>query len=328
MNGHLWKYASIQAVCIIVVLLTGCGRERDEKLVIGIANSTSKLNRIYEGFKAGLRELGYREGKHVEYVYDGPLGPDNQEKLDSDLRRIVDMSPDLIFTIGTGPTQWAQQARGKRPIPIVFAAVDAPVKVDIIDNRRRPGRNTTGISYFALNEPPRLQWLAKLVPEARRLYLPCNSESKETAASLESVVETAGKFNLELVMNEVRALEDVKKALREIPESVDAVYLLPDAMIVAPMREWVDVTIRRKLPLSVANEEAVEMGALMSYGFNFFEAGRNAARLADHIIRGTPAGDLPVATPDFFLTLNLETAEAIGLDITETVLRQAGRVIR
>jgi putative ABC transport system substrate-binding protein len=66
----------------------------------------------------------------------------------------------------------------------------------------------------------------------------------------------------------------------------------------------------------------------MSYGSDLNAAGNQAARLADQILRGSSPDDLPVETPEFFLTLNLNTAEAIGLEIPDEVLRQADTIIR
>ena len=66
----------------------------------------------------------------------------------------------------------------------------------------------------------------------------------------------------------------------------------------------------------------------MSYGPNFFQIGKQVARLADKALQGTPPADLPVETADFFLSINLQTAEAIGLDIPNEVLKQADAIIR
>jgi putative ABC transport system substrate-binding protein len=56
--------------------------------------------------------------------------------------------------------------------------------------------------------------------------------------------------------------------------------------------------------------------------------GKQAAGLADQILKGTKPGDLPVETAEYFLIINLQTAQAIGLDVSDEILRQADTVIR
>ena len=66
----------------------------------------------------------------------------------------------------------------------------------------------------------------------------------------------------------------------------------------------------------------------MSYGASFPEMFRQGAFLTDKILHGTKPADLPVQTPQkFALAINLKTAKAIGLKISEEVLLRADEVI-
>jgi ABC-type uncharacterized transport system substrate-binding protein len=53
-----------------------------------------------------------------------------------------------------------------------------------------------------------------------------------------------------------------------------------------------------------------------------------AARMAVIILQGTSPGDLPVETTESFLSLNLAAAEAIDLEIPESLLRRADFLVR
>ena len=78
-----------------------------------------------------------------------------------------------------------------------------------------------------------------------------------------------------------------------------------------------------------SEESWVTKGGLAGYGPNYYQMGRQAARLADKILKGTKPKDLPVEKAGKFdLVINLRTANAIGISIPPEVLKKADRVIR
>jgi putative ABC transport system substrate-binding protein len=75
-------------------------------------------------------------------------------------------------------------------------------------------------------------------------------------------------------------------------------------------------------------QEYVDVGGLMSYGANFPDLFRRAAGYVDKILRGAKPSDLPVEQPiKFDLIVNLTTAKALGLTISESFLLRADGVI-
>jgi putative ABC transport system substrate-binding protein len=73
----------------------------------------------------------------------------------------------------------------------------------------------------------------------------------------------------------------------------------------------------------------VEQGGLASYGPDFYETGRQAARLVDKILKGAHPGEIPVeVNPKIEFLINLKTAHVLGLAIAPEVLYQATRLIR
>ena len=66
----------------------------------------------------------------------------------------------------------------------------------------------------------------------------------------------------------------------------------------------------------------------MSYTFDLETLTIQAIRLVDKILSGTPAGSLPIERPEYFLTVNLKTAQAIGVEIPDDVLEAAHTIIR
>jgi len=83
-----------------------------------------------------------------------------------------------------------------------------------------------------------------------------------------------------------------------------------------------------KQPLSVIDTSMVERGALMSYGADIRQLGMQAAKLVAKIMKGAKPSEIPIQTPEkLFLTINLTTAKAIGLDISRRILERDERVV-
>jgi putative ABC transport system substrate-binding protein len=101
-----------------------------------------------------------------------------------------------------------------------------------------------------------------------------------------------------------------------------------DSLVAARVDDFAAAAIARQLPLCTPTDGQVARGALMSYSFGLIPLGRQAAHLAEQIFKGASPTTLPVETAEFFLSINLKTAEAIGLFIPDDIVRIADTVIR
>lgn len=316
----------LASIIVIVLLLSGCSEAAQPRtFTIGAVNLTPALDPAWEGFKAGMTELGYIEGENVTYLYDGPAG--SIDKLEPIAQSLVEAHVDLIVSLSTPATQAAQKVTADTNMPVVFLPLTDPVGAGIVTSLRNPGGNLTGVTIGAA-DTRRLQWLPQVVPTVKQIYIPYNPDDRSPTLALATVQEAATALDVEIVTRETRNDDEVTAAIEAIPGDADAIYILSDSLVVAHMNDWIAAALERGLPLSTPSEEHVESGALMSFNVKLSDTGIQAARLAHQILQGTQPADLPVETPDFILSLNLQTAEVIGLDIPDTILRQAGRVIR
>lgn len=324
---HLKKCVLLVSVFVLAALiggsLTGCGAKPTPKtFVIGVANPSAIMEPVFEGFKAGMAELGYTEGQNVTYVYAGPVKPD---ELDGVVQGLVDQKVDIILALTTPAAQAAQRAT--TDIPVIFVPVTDPVAANLVANLQEPGSNLTGITTGG-SDAMRLQWLLRIVPDVKRVYLPYNPTDKSPVGALVQIQAAADRLGVEIVKREASNADEVKAAIADIPADVDAIFIGPDSLVGAQYKDWVAAAMERKLPLTGSSLAHVEAGMLFSYSYDTTAAGKQASHLADQIFKGAKVTDLPVETSEFFVSINLKTAEAIGLNISDEILSQAKKTFR
>jgi putative ABC transport system substrate-binding protein len=314
-------------IVVLSLPLTACGRTQpQETYTIGVVNPSLLQETTVEGFKEGMAELGYIEGENVTYLYEGAT--DSIDGLDLVAQGLVEADVDLILSITTPATQAVQRATAGTDIPVVFVPVTDPVGAGLMDSLRHPGGNITGVTGGA-QEGRQLEWLIRVVPTIEQVYVPYNPEDRSAVLALETVREAAKILGVEIIAREASTPEQATAAFENIPEDADAIFFLPDSLINARIDDWIEMAIELGLPTSAPNLAAVEGGHLTTYGIDLAAAARQeAARLADQILQGIPPADLPVETAEFYSAINLKTAEAIGVDISDEVLLQADIIIR
>jgi putative tryptophan/tyrosine transport system substrate-binding protein len=289
-------------------------------MTVGVINRVPGLNPVVDGFKAKMTELGYTEGKNITYIDEGAIT--DTAKVAPYAQKLAGSKVDLILAVTRAAANAAQQATSD--IPIVFAPVINPVDSGLVDNLIKPGRNATGVTN-AGGDPPRLQRFLEIDPQIKRIFVPYNPDDVSPATAFKSINEVAQSLKVELVPYAVRQVEANTGAMADIPDDVDAVFLLPDDMVIIRIKDWVEIAKQKKLPISVPQ---VFPSALMSFCFDSFTMGQQAGRLADKILKGAKPGDMPVENAELFLTIDLTTAQAINLKIPDTVLEQAHTLIR
>jgi putative ABC transport system substrate-binding protein len=277
------------------------------------------------GLKAGLRELGYREGQDVRFLYPGPA--QTLDALDDMAEAQVRAGADLLFTASTPATLAAQGATLDGLIPVVFAPVNDPVTAGLVQCLREPGRRMTGIALSRC-EPLRLHWLTRLVPGARRVLIPYNPDDRSALTSLAEVRQAAQRLGLVLEPVRLPSGQDAQRALAGALERADALFMPRDSSVEARIGTLVRLSLAAGLPLAAPSMAQVRAGALFGYGHEHFAFGRQAARLVDRIRRGVPPCGIPVETAKARLGINLATARAIGVEVSDHVLRQADLIVR
>jgi putative ABC transport system substrate-binding protein len=320
------RRSQLSIAALVALTIVGCSVETTESSVsIGLVTNNVNGLRNIDGFKAGMSELGYEEGRNVEYVFaNEPLSGD---RLDDALGAMVASDVDLIFTAGTPTGVAAHRITRDAGIPVVFGVIADPIKAGVMADLAAPGGNMTGVK-LGEDQSRRLQWLTEIDPTVRRVLVPFNPGDTAPSSAVAQVEALAPGLGLELVLAPAPNDQAVTDLLADFPSDVDAMFLVPDSVVNARLAELLDVASAAGLPTSGPSIAQVDGGALMSYGFVHHEAGSQAASIAVQVLNGTDPGSIPVQNTESFLAINLVAASDIGLEISDDVLRQADIIVR
>ena len=276
-------------------------------------------------FLAGLRELGWIEGKTIAIEYSSAKS--NPELLEELAEEMVRMKVDTI--VAAGPDTLIRSAKeATNTGPIVMAASGDPLGARFVASLARPGGNVTGISTMVAElGSKRLELLKEVVPRVARVAVIWSPASQR---ELEMIRAAADKVGLTLKLMEVRNAYDLARTFAVLEkERPDALTMLFDGLTSGYRGLVGDFAKKHKLPTVSGAKEFAEAGGLMSYAPDIADSFRRAASCVDKILRGAKPGDLPVEQPTKFeLVINLKTAKVIGLTIPQSVLLRADQVIQ
>ena len=287
---------------------------------------TSIAARI-EGFRQGLRELGYVEGKNI--VIEMRSSEGKAERRSEIVAELVRLKVDVIVSGGPSVTRPLKEATST--IPIVMAQDSDPVGNGFVASLARPGGNVTGLSSLASEMTGKqLEFTKEIIPKLSRVAIIGNSANPGDSLALREAVLAAGAYQIYINYLDVQEAKDIEPVIRAAAKArADAVLVLGNPIFNLQRQQVVELLNKMRLPASFRQPEYVEVGGLMYYGTNYPELFRRAATYVDKILKGAKPTDLPVEQPrKFEFIINLKAAKQIGLTIPPNVLARADRVIR
>jgi len=293
-----------------------------------VGNSTPALeSALVEGFRQGLRERGYVEGKTVVIQYRWAEG--KIDALPTLIAELIALKVDVLVTAGTPAALAAKKATST--VPIVMAAVGDAVDSGIVPSLARPGGNITGLStLYTQLEGRRIQILHELVPRMKRIALLTNPANPFTVLILKSARAATDTLKLTAQVYEVSAAGEFERVFAAIAKArPDAMAVLADRpFLVSNRTQIVQFAAKNRLPAIYPFSEFMDDGGLVFYGPNFPDMFRRSATYVDKILKGAKPADLPLEQPTKFeLIINAKTAKVLGLTIPQSLLISADKVI-
>ena len=284
---------------------------------------------LLNGFRQGLRDLGYVEGENVLIEYR--FTDDRVELLPEFAADLVGRNVDVIVTTGADASAIARDATSTIPIVGAILGPD-PVASGLIASFARPAGNVTGMAASSVPTEiaaKRLQILRELIPSMTRTAVLLNPAPTKVR-DLQAVEAVAPSLGVQIVAVEARRESDLDTAFQAIAASgSNALMPMQDPLTAVHSARICAFAVEHRLPTMCEVRLWIEAGALMYYGVDSVKLFYRSATFVDRILKGAKPADLPVEQPtQFDFVINGKTAQAIGLTIPPSVLQQANEILQ
>jgi putative ABC transport system substrate-binding protein len=291
---------------------------------VGLTAADSLPQRT-EAFRAGLRDLGYQEGRNIVIEFRWAEG--RYEQLPALFNELVRRNVDVIVTHGTPGILAAKQATAT--IPIVMATSGDAEASGLVASLARPDGNVTGLTFFNPElAAKRFELLKEVLPGLTEVGLLLNPANPINEPIVPTIKLTAQVLGLEVHPFGVHSTAEFEGAFAAMAaKRVGAVVIIDDAVLIANAPAVARLALQQRLPSSGWPDYAIA-GGVIGYGVNFPDLFRRAAIFVDKILKGAKPADLPVERATKFETIvNLKTSRALGLELPTATLLRADEVI-
>jgi putative tryptophan/tyrosine transport system substrate-binding protein len=290
------------------------------------AGSASGSANDVEALRAGLRDLGYVEGKNI--AIESRWAEGKFDRLPDLAAELIRLKPDVLLTPGTPATLAAKRAT--TTIPIVMVNTGDAVATGLVASLARPGGNITGFTILSPElTAKRLEILKEGFPRTRQIAVLLNPDNPAQKMSFQAMDATAKQLKIGLQRLDVRGAGEFESTFSAMEKQhADAVVVSVDALFYLHGQAIAELAAKQRLP-SAGPKEFAEAGGLIGYGANRSVGWRRAAYFVDRILKGAKPADLPVEQPTKFeLVINLKTGKALGLTLPSAILVRADQVIQ
>jgi putative tryptophan/tyrosine transport system substrate-binding protein len=290
---------------------------------IGWISTEAQPDPFIDGFREGLRLLGYVEGQSVilDLRYTRDL-----EALRTAVAELTQSK--VAFIVSSGPA--IRAIRGAREIPVLFAISGDPVELGLAASLARPGGNFTGLTFLSLEiAAKRVELLKQAVPQIRRLAVLSNTDHPGEPSERRATEEAAKALGLAVSYIPFTGAGELDRGLSAVRGAgADAMLVFPEGATMVARAKIAQFAIAERLPSMFGWSEYADAGGLMSYGANQRQAYVRLAAYADKLLRGATTAELPIEQASHFeLVVNMGTAAVLGITIPPATLLLANRRI-
>jgi putative ABC transport system substrate-binding protein len=282
---------------------------------------------VMAAFRRGLAETGYVEGRNVAIEF---------RWAHNDTARLPELAADLVrnrVAVIATPGSVASALAAKdatATIPIVFNTGADPVEVGLVASLNKPGGNITGVSYMNTElAAKRLGMLHELLPKAARFAVLVERNNPSNDAMVTDLRAAAASLGRDIEVVAAATGNDIIPAFTSLVQKrVDAMLTSPATLLYDRRIQVLALAARYTLPVIYPSREWVEAGGLMSYGSSFTDQNRQAGIYTGRVLKGEKPANLPILRATRFeLVINMQIANALGMEVPATLIARADEVI-
>ena len=302
-----------------LLVLGACSSSKNEtkdtskEATIGVLQvmKHASLDAAYDGFKEGLKEEGYEEGKNLTINYQ--VGTGAQDSLKSMSETLVKKEPDLLLGIATPAA--ISLLNETTEIPIVITAVTDPVESKLVASEKKPGGNVTGTTDMVPIEK-QIKLLLSIKDDIKTVGIAYNAGESNSKIQADLAIEALKKEGVETKVLTANSTNDVQSVMTSLAKNTDAIYIPTDNTFATAAPVVGEVAKEYKIPVVAGSAEQVEAGGLATFGINYTSLGKQTGVMAAKILKGEAKPEsLPIeSADDLELIVNKEMATAIGID--------------
>jgi putative ABC transport system substrate-binding protein len=280
-----------------------------------------------QGFRQGLSETGYVEGRNVAVEYRWAEG--RNDRLPALAADLAGRKVNVIVAGGGSPAALAAKT-ASMTIPIVFQVGNDPVQTGLVASLNRPGGNLTGVN--SLNGelmPKQLELLHEFVPKATIIAFLQNPTNPLTETQSRDIQAAARALGLQLHILYASTERDFDTVFATLVRlQAGGLVIIADPFFQSRSEQLAALALRHALPAIAQLREFVVAGGAMSYGGSIREQLRQVGVYAGRILKGEKPADLPVQqSTKVELIINLKTTKALGLTVPLALVASADELI-
>ena len=283
------------------------------------------LDAVLKGFQDSLK------AQNVDVEYKVHNAQANMGTASQIAKQILGEEPDLILAIATPTAQACAQALQKAPTnlqrTLLFTAVTDPVSAGLVDSWEKPGKNITGVSDM-LPIKKHMNMLKTFYPNLKKLGVIYNAGEANSKILVKMIREVGKDEGFQVVEATASKSSEVYQAAKSLVGRAEAVYIPTDNTVVSALESAVKVGTQNNLPIFAADVDSVPRGAVAAMGFDYYKHGYQTGYMAKRILQGADPATTPVETQDeLLLHLNLKSAKDMGVDVPQSLIEKADKVV-
>lgn len=295
------------------------------KIGISIWSDNAEFREGVKGFKDGLKDAGFIEGKQVEYLVKDP-GSDIQNQINI-IQSFMDNKVELIFTLTTPGTYVAKGITSK--IPIVFSNVTYPEEANLIDSVNSSKNNLVGTRNYVL---PAIQFYIfnKIVPNIKSIGFVHQKGDPNSEIQFEEFKDILTKRGINIIDIGAVDADNLRQKLENEKTHYDALFLACDTLLTLHGGEVATAFAKNnKIPTLSCSKTNVLQGALAGYVADLYTIGKLAGKKAALILNGAEPTWLYTESPEVgYLIINLETAKLLNITVSPEIIKQADYIVK